>query len=67
RVAGLSDEQLDSCLQDAEKAQALVAAYQANAAADGISSTPSFVIDGQSYSNMNYRDFSAILDDLLED
>ncbi|MEM8581543.1 MAG: DsbA family protein, partial [Pseudomonadota bacterium] len=33
RVAGLSDEQLDSCLQDAEKAQALVAAYQANAAA----------------------------------
>lgn len=66
RVAGLSDEQLDACLQDAEKAQALVAVYQQNAAADDISATPAFVINGEKYSNMNYRDFAAVLDGLLE-
>ncbi|MDJ0858123.1 MAG: DsbA family protein [Dinoroseobacter sp.] len=66
RVAGLSDEELDACLQDAEKAQALVAAYQENAAADDISSTPSFVINGEKYSNMNYRDFAAVIDGLID-
>lgn len=67
RVAGMSDEQVNACLQDGEKAQALVAFYQQNAEADGISSTPSFIINGESYSNMNYRDFSAVLDGLLEE
>lgn len=67
RTAGLSNDQLDACLQDGEKAQALVAVYQQNAAADDISATPSFVINGEKYSNMNYRDFSAVLDELLAD
>lgn len=67
RVAGLSDEQVNACLQDADKAQALVAWYQQNAEADGINSTPSFVINGENYSNMNFRDFSAVLDGLLEE
>lgn len=65
RLAGLDNDQLDACLQDAEKAQALVAVYQQNAAADDISATPSFVINGEKYSNMNYRDFAAVLDELL--
>lgn len=65
RVAGMSDEQVNACLQDGEKAQALVAYYQQNAEADGISSTPSFVINGENYSNMNYTDFAAVLDGLL--
>ena len=42
RVAGLSEEQLDSCLTDADKAQGLFAWYQQNAEADDISSTPTF-------------------------
>ncbi|ABV91779.1 putative thiol-disulfide oxidoreductase D [Dinoroseobacter shibae DFL 12 = DSM 16493] len=67
RVAGMSDEQVDACLQDGEKAQALVAWYQQNAEADGINSTPSFVINGENYSNMNFRDFAAVLDGLLEE
>lgn len=66
RVAGLSSDQIDACLQDGDKAQALVAVYQQNAEADDISATPSFVINGEKHSNMNYRDFAAILDGLLE-
>jgi protein-disulfide isomerase len=65
RVAGMSDEQVDACLQDGEKAQALVAWYQKNAEADGITSTPSFVINGENYSNMNFADFSNVLNELL--
>lgn len=62
RSAGLSDDELNACLQDGDNAQALFAWYQKNAEADGIRSTPSFVIDGESYSNMNYQDFSEVLD-----
>ncbi len=65
KVAGLSDEQLDACLSDGPKAQALFAWYQANAEADDISSTPTFIINGEKYSNMNYADFSATLDEKL--
>lgn len=64
-TAGLEPDTIDACLSDAEKAQAMYALYQQNAAADGIDSTPSFVIDGQKYSNMSYADFSAILDEKL--
>jgi protein-disulfide isomerase len=48
--AGLGQAELDACLQDADKAQSLVAWYEANAAADGIRSTPSFLINGELHS-----------------
>jgi protein-disulfide isomerase len=57
KTAGLGDDQITACLQDAAKAEALVAAYQANATADGIRSTPSFVINGTTYTNMSYAEF----------
>lgn len=65
RLAGLPDEQLQSCLQDAGKLRALVAWYQENATRDGIRSTPTFLIDGDVHKNMNYDDFAAILDEKL--
>ena len=65
RTAGLSDEQVNACLQDADMAQAMVAVYQENATADGVSSTPSFLINGQVYQNMPYAEFSQILDEAL--
>lgn len=65
RTAGMTDEQMDACLQDEASAKSLVAAYQQNANADQITATPSFVIDGTKYSNMNYDDFAAILDEKL--
>jgi protein-disulfide isomerase len=65
KVAGLDDAALDACLSDQDKAQTLVAWFQQNAQADGISSTPSFVIDGTTYQNMSYADFQSILDEKL--
>ena len=65
RLAGLDNDQLEACLQNGEQAQALVAWYQQNAEADGIDSTPSFVINGKKYSNMAYADMKKIIDDAL--
>ena len=67
RTAGLTNEQLDACLSDGETAQTLVAWYQEHAEADGIDATPTFIIDGQKYSNMPYADFVEIIDDKLGD
>lgn len=65
KLAGLDDATLDACMTDADKATALNAFYQKNAQADGIRSTPSFVIDGELHSNMSYSDFQALLDSKL--
>lgn len=62
---GLDNDTLDACLEDADNAQALVAWYQENAERDNIRSTPSFLINGEPYSNMKYADFSAIIDENL--
>jgi protein-disulfide isomerase len=60
--AGLSGEQLDACLKDEGQAEALVAWYQANAQADGIEATPTFIINGETHSNMAYDDLKAIVE-----
>lgn len=65
RLAGMTEESLDTCLQDSDQAQALVSWYQANAEKDQIESTPSLIINGQKYSNMNYADLSAIIEEKL--
>ena len=65
KTAGLTDAELDACLSDGEKAQALVAWYQENASADGIQGTPSFIINGEQHSNMGYDAFAEILDEKL--
>ncbi|MEM6637017.1 MAG: DsbA family protein [Pseudomonadota bacterium] len=63
KTGGLTDEQLDVCLSDADKAQAMVTLYQQNAEEHGIRSTPSFVINGETYRNMSYSEFQSILDE----
>ncbi len=65
RLAGLGSEELNACLTDSTKLRSLVAWYQENATRDDISSTPSFIVDGTKHSNMNYADFSALLDERL--
>lgn len=64
-LAGIGKDQLETCLSDGDKLRTLVAWYQENATRDDVQSTPTFLIDGQKYSNMNYADFSAILDEKL--
>lgn len=62
RTAGLEDAAMDACLNDGAMAQAMVNKYQADSEADGINSTPSFVLNGEKHSNMNYADLKALLD-----
>ncbi len=63
--AGLTDAQMDECLQDSALAEALVAKYQEHTEEYPITGTPSFVIDGELNSNMSYSDLSAKLDAAL--
>lgn len=65
KTAGLTDADLDACLTDADNAQALYAAFVKNAEADGVESTPSFVINGELHRNMGYPELQEILDDAL--
>lgn len=65
KTAGLTEDQLDQCLNDGDKARALYALFQQNADADNITGTPSFIINGEKYSNMNYADFAKVLDEKL--
>ncbi len=47
KTASMTDEMLDTCLEDADQAQALVGWFKANAERDGVRSTPSFMINGK--------------------
>ncbi|MEM1129056.1 MAG: DsbA family protein [Pseudomonadota bacterium] len=65
RTAGLSDEQMDACFSDGPKAQAMYDTFVENMEADGVNATPSFVINGEKYSNMSYANFAEVLDEKL--
>jgi protein-disulfide isomerase len=65
RQAGLTDAEMDACMQDREFAEALVAEYQKNAAADGVEATPTFLINGEKVGNMPWEEFRAKLDAAL--
>lgn len=67
RRAGLSDETLETCMSDNDMAQAMVTVSTEQAEADEITGTPSFVINGELYSNMGYSAFADTLDGLLAD
>ena len=62
RVAGLNDQKINTCLEDTEKLRALVEWFKTNASNDEIKSTPSFVINGEKFSNMGYDEFSSIIE-----
>tara|TARA_R110002094_G_scaffold137887_4_gene129408 strand:- start:779 stop:1447 length:669 start_codon:yes stop_codon:yes gene_type:complete len=65
RLSGLENDALEACLQDAEMATTLTKWEEQNRTADGIDSTPSFVINGQKYSNMAYAEMKTLLDTAL--
>lgn len=66
RIAGMSDETINACLADGAKAQALVAEYQKNKEADGVESTPSFLINGKNVSNPGYDGLKELIEAELE-
>ena len=65
KLAGLGDDQINACLQDADNLRNLVGWYKANMEEHKISGTPSFVIDGEMVSNRSYDELSALLDEKL--
>ncbi|MBA4349781.1 MAG: thiol-disulfide oxidoreductase [Rhodobacter sp.] len=62
KTAGLDDASLDACLKDGAKAEAMVAHFEANMAADEVEGTPTFIINGEKHSNMSFEDMKAIID-----
>ena len=65
RQAGMSDKQMDACLNDRSLAEGLVAAYQKNDQADGIDATPTFLINGEKVDNIPWDELKTKLDAAL--
>ena len=65
RAAGISDEGLRACLQDAENAKALHDASRGFVEQDGVNSTPSFTINGELHRNMPYDALKGLIEDAL--
>ena len=61
-AAGIGQEQLEACLNDAAMAQAMVATYQANATEHGVESTPTLVIGDETHGNMPYDELKVLID-----
>ncbi|MEL7461715.1 MAG: DsbA family protein [Pseudomonadota bacterium] len=61
-TAGIAPDDLEACLADGDMARAMAAVDEMNRAEHGIRSTPSFVINGTTYSNMEYAEFARLID-----
>jgi protein-disulfide isomerase len=59
RQAGLTREAVDACMSDQAWAQGLVEQYQESATRDGISSTPTFLINGEKTGNLPWSEMEA--------
>lgn len=66
RLSGIPEDKLDACMNDGEKAQALVALFQKNAQADDIRGTPTFLINGKKVENQPWPDFKKLIDAELD-
>ena len=60
-VSGLTQDDVEACFKDGQKAQSLVAWSEENSKKDEITSTPSFIINGKKYANLSYLEFKQIL------
>lgn len=65
RQAGMTDDQMNACMQDRAKAEAMVATYQRHAETDGIDATPTFFVNDEKVGNMPYDEFEATLNAAL--
>ena len=63
RLNGLSAEQINACLSDEDYARSLIEWYQGNAAEHEVTSTPTFIINGEKHTgNLPFEDFSALIE-----
>ena len=60
--AGLTNEQLDVCMNDAAQADALIKQFETNMAADQVEGTPTLFINGVKHQNMAYAELKKLID-----
>ena len=65
RQSGLTDEKSKMCMEDSTLAEELIEIFKQNTSADGISSTPSFVINGELMQNMSYNELKKVIEGKL--
>ena len=65
RQSGLTDEKSRMCMEDSTLAEELIEIFKKNTTADGISSTPSFVVNGELMQNMSYDELKKVIDGKL--
>lgn len=63
--AGLDQVSLDACLNDQANAEAMIAQFEKNMAADAVQGTPTIFVNGEMHSNMAWDDMKAIIDTAL--
>nr|WP_325250815.1 DsbA family protein [Amylibacter sp.] len=61
-VAGLSNEQLDACMNDQKTAEAMVARFQETSTKDDVNSTPTILVNGTKYGNLPYAELAEIIE-----
>lgn len=61
-VAGLSNEQLDTCMNDQKTAEAMVARFQETSTKDDVNSTPTILVNGTKYGNLPYAELAEIIE-----
>ncbi len=64
--SGIEKEKAISCLEDQEKALDLVDQYREYVNEDAIESTPTFIINGQKYTNRSYEELKEIIEKELK-
>ena len=66
RQAGLTNTESLACMQNDILAEKMVATFQENATKDGISSTPSILVNGNLIRNLPYEELKEIIESNLE-
>ncbi|OYW57484.1 MAG: thiol-disulfide oxidoreductase [Rhodobacterales bacterium 12-65-15] len=61
-AAGLDGAAIDVCLNDQPMAEALVAQFETNMAADDVNGTPTLFVNGTKLPNLSYADLKAVID-----
>lgn len=60
--AGMTEEQMTACWEDTAKAEQLIATFQANATADEVEATPTFIIGGEKVSNQPWDSMKEVIE-----
>lgn len=65
KVAGLDEERVNACMEDADKATMLVDWFRANMEVHEIEGTPAVVINDTVHGNMSYGELKTLVDEAL--